>query len=141
MTGEKHYIVAYENSMKSHSKNPLLPPTVVWLRSTSTLGVRVQGEIKLQLYKITLLVEQLVRHTHISESHLMSFSNTRIPLSHTHLLSHPPLRNLNIILPTRRCPFHCIAPHCTYTPVHTPHVQHSLSLKNGFTVELAASCN
>lgn len=139
MTGEKHYTVAYENSMKSHSKNPLLPPTVVWLRSTSTLGVRVQGEIKLQLYKITLLVEQLVRHTHISEPHLMSFSNTRIPpFSHASPL---PLSSQELILPTRRCPFHCIAPHCTYTPVHTPHVQHSLSLKNGFTVELAASCN
>lgn len=139
MTGEKHYTVAYENSMKSHSKKPLLPPTVVWLRSTSTLGVRVQGEIKLQLYKITLLVEQLVRHTHISESHLMSFSNTRIPpFSHASPL---PLSSQELILPTRRCPFHCIAPHCTYTPVHTPHVQHSLSLKNGFTVELAASCN
>ena len=68
----------WEFHEKPFQKSPA-SSTAVWLRSTSTLGVRVQGEIKLQLYKITLLVEQLVRHTHISESHLMSFSNTRIP--------------------------------------------------------------
>jgi len=64
---------------KAIPKIPCFLQPVVWLRSTSTLGVRVQGEIKLQLYKIPLLVEQLVRHTHISDSHLMSFSNARIP--------------------------------------------------------------